>query len=97
MNKPNEQKFLDHEGRVEQWPTKNQDKLLVLSYLASKLEYGIFYTESEVNELLKKWHTFSDWPLLRRELVDRGFIDRNRDGSQYHLIELVLTYPSLYW
>lgn len=79
---------MDKQGRLTQWPTKRADKLQVLAYLASKFELGKHYTELEVNELLKVWHTFNDWPLLRRELFDKGFVDRNRDGSDYRLMEV---------
>ena len=88
MKKANEQRFLDSNGRVEQWPSHHDDKLLVLAYLASKFDPDTVYTEKEVNDLLQTWHTFSDWPLLRRELFDRGFIDRDRDGTNYRLREI---------
>lgn len=28
---------------------------------------------------------FADWPLLRRELVESGFMQRNRDDTEYIL------------
>jgi len=102
MKTANEQRFLDSSGRVEQWPSHQDGKLLVLAYLASKFDPDNTYTEQEVNDLLKEWHTFDDWPLLRRELFDRGFVDRNRDGTNYHLrtiptptSDLVLAMPSV--
>ncbi|MDB5179155.1 MAG: hypothetical protein JWN01_1098 [Patescibacteria group bacterium] len=88
MNKQHEHKFLDDKGRVRQWPTKHKDQLLVLAYLATKSEYSTSYTEAEVNDILKRWHTFNDWPLLRRELFGQGFLDRNPNGSNYRLKEL---------
>lgn len=91
----NEQKYLDDQGRLRQWPTKQKDQLLVLAYLATKFTYGTSYTEAEVNEVLKQWHTFGDWPLLRRELFDRNFLDRNPDGSHYRLQELPTYLPEL--
>jgi hypothetical protein len=54
--------------------------------VAQKFELGRFYHEREVNEVLKQWHTFSDWPLLRRELVERGLMTRNRDGTNYRRV-----------
>lgn len=79
-------RFLDDEERVKQWPKKLSDKKLVLAYLAGKFDANHIYHEREVNELLKQWHTFSDWPLLRRELVEQGFFSRNRTGTEYRLL-----------
>jgi chloramphenicol O-acetyltransferase type A len=78
-------RFLDTDGRVRQWPKRLSDKQLVLKYLATKFEKGRSYHEREVNEVLKQWHTFSDWPLLRRELYEQKLLDRNRDGTDYRL------------
>jgi predicted N-acetyltransferase YhbS len=79
-------RWLDPGGRLARWPTKRSDQLLALQYLVGKFESGRSYTEAEVNDVLKHWHTFSDWPLLRRELYEAGLIDRNRDGSEYRLV-----------
>jgi hypothetical protein len=80
---PDLQRFLDNDGLVKQWPRKLADKRLVLEYLATKFEFNHSYHEREVNEILKQWHTFGDWPLLRRELFEQGFLDRNRSGTDY--------------
>lgn len=95
MTNTDEQRFLDSHGRLTQWPSKHTDQVLMLAYLAGKFDHGMTYTEVEVNVILKKWHTFSDWPLLRRELFDRGFIDRNIDGTNYRLKELSTSVPGL--
>jgi len=76
----------DAEGRIMRWPKKQAGKELVISYLATKFSKDQVYNESEVNELLKQWHTFTDWPLLRRELVERGYITRNKSGSSYNIV-----------
>lgn len=78
-------RFLDEQGRVAVWPSKPTHKQLVLVYLATKFAPGRTYTEKEVNEILKTWHTFGDWPLLRRGLVDAGFLGRDRGGYEYRL------------
>jgi len=91
-----EKRFIDSQGRVTQWPSKRNDKLLVLAYLATKFEFNLSYTEAEVNELLKRWHTFGDWPLLRRELYNYKFLDRNLDGSDYRLFRISTTLSRLF-
>jgi RimJ/RimL family protein N-acetyltransferase len=76
-------RFLDGDKRLNAWPSKTADKLAALEYLATKFEFQRKYSEHQVNELLKKWHNFHDWPLLRRELFEKGFVTRKRDGSEY--------------
>lgn len=75
--------FLDSAGRVTQLPSKQKKKLAVLEYLAEKFELGNTYSERQVNEVCNRWHTFGDCFILRRELVDNGYLDRERDGSKY--------------
>jgi hypothetical protein len=77
------QRLLNKEDQVIRWPTKPKEKMLVIEYLATKFSQDEDYSEQDVNEVLKRWHTFSDWALLRRELFERGFLDREVSGSRY--------------
>ncbi|NCB06141.1 MAG: DUF2087 domain-containing protein [Clostridia bacterium] len=76
-------RFLDEEKRVTMLPAKKEKRDCVLAYLAEKFECGRDYTEKEVNALLSAWHTFDDFFLLRRELVDHKLLLRERNGSRY--------------
>jgi hypothetical protein len=76
-------RFLDDDGKVHVWPKKHADKELVLDFLVTKFEFHKTYHENEVNEILKAWHTFQDWPLLRRELFERDYLARNLSGTDY--------------
>ena len=78
-------RFLDDEGRLKGYPAKQKLKIFALYYLASKFEHGVRYTEKEVNQILKSWHSFEDWVMLRRDLYDFCFLDREPDGSVYWL------------
>jgi hypothetical protein len=80
---PDVHKFLNDDMQVKQWPKKQVDKELVLQYLASKFGFDHSCSEHEVNETLKQWHTFGDWALLRRELYDGYYMDRDRSGTDY--------------
>lgn len=77
--------YLDQSGRVTRWPARRykKDKLLILDYLASKFAPERTYTEREVNAVLNQFHTFEDWALLRRELYEHGYLNREKDGSAY--------------
>ena len=75
--------FLDGDGKVKLFPQRRLARLAVLGYLAERFVPNRFYTEKEVNAILNAAHTFGDYFLLRRELVDHGLLCRTRDGSQY--------------
>jgi hypothetical protein len=75
--------FVDSQGKIKQLPRKVEAKQAVLSYLAQKFSCDKDYTEKEVNNIIDAWHTFGDYFLLRRELVDHGFLSRLPDGSRY--------------
>lgn len=75
--------FLDDKKKIKSWPAKKDLKVAALEYLSTKFEEGVFYKEKEVNDIIKEWHTFGDFFLLRRGLIEEGFLIRTRDGSQY--------------
>lgn len=75
--------FLDEQGRIIRWPAKQSLKIQVIKYIASKFEDERFYTEKEVNETIDKWHTYGDYFMLRRGMIEYKLFDRTRNGSQY--------------
>ncbi len=79
--------FLDSEGRITQIPVPVRTKLPVLAYLAEKFEYGKTYKEKEINGIISQWHTFQDFFILRRLLVDYHFLARTPDGDRYWVVE----------
>jgi hypothetical protein len=81
------QNFLNSEGQVTAWPSKHANKQLVLEYLLQKFSNTKVYTEREVNDILRSWHTFDDWAVLRRSLVDYGYMTRDTDGSNYRRVK----------
>lgn len=76
--------FLDENGRLKQWPSKTAAKNMALEYIASKFEEGKIYSEKEVNEIINEWHTFGDYFILRRGMVDNKLLIRTDDGREYH-------------
>lgn len=88
--KPDIRQFLDHSGKITQLPKKRKTRLSIIEYLAEKFEVGCYYTESEVNDICNKWHTFADFFILRRELVDNCLLSREQDGSRYWKVKIVM-------
>ena len=87
--------FLDADGRLTAYPSKRKMKLYAMIYLSKFIEKNRVYSESEINELLKKLHTFGDPATLRRELYNHRFINRNANGSEYRLEEIQPTLAEL--
>lgn len=77
--------FLDDAGRLRQWPARHKVQRMAAALLARRFEPGRDYSEKDVNFLLMDGHTFADWALLRRCLVDWGYVAREADGSCYRL------------
>ena len=73
--------FLDEKGKIRQWPAAGKTKIAVVGYLAGKFEKDRIYNEKEVNEIINQWHTFNDYFLLRRSLIDYKFMGRTRNGA----------------
>ena len=75
--------FVDEAGRLRAWPSRQKVQREAIARLAALFEPGREYAEREVNELLRRWHTFEDWALLRRMLFDWRLVEREPDGSRY--------------
>lgn len=76
-------RFLDGSGKIKVMPARQSVRLAVLLYLGGKFTAGARYAEREVNGIIDEWHTFNDYFLLRRELVDAGILLRTKNGSAY--------------
>jgi hypothetical protein len=66
-------------GRLLAVPAAHAKRLVVLDHLAGLFEPGRRYPEPEVNRLLERYHP--DYALLRRYLVDDGFLDREDEPA----------------
>ena len=71
------------EGRLTKIPSKQKKLLAVLRWLVGYFEPDCTYTEREVNDIIAQVH--DDYATLRRDLVDFGFLRRERGGGQYWL------------
>ena len=73
----------DAKGRLQRWPSKRSDQLLVLWVVWWQLPGDRQMSEMDVSGLLKGWHDYEDYALLRRELVDLDLLRRTPDGRVY--------------
>jgi hypothetical protein len=75
---------LNADGTIRQVPNSRTQAAkfrIVLEYLLAAFEPGVFYTEKEVNSILRRFH--EDVSGLRRDLIDTKLLARERDGSKY--------------
>jgi len=72
-------------GPLKKFPLKEKQKLVVLREIVKRFDPNKIYHEKEINEVLTT--IYDDYVILRRYLIEYGFIDRKPDGSQYWLKE----------
>ncbi|WP_338720120.1 DUF2087 domain-containing protein [Devosia sp. XK-2] len=80
-------RHFDADGILLRWPSKNSLQPLCLWALWARMEPGRDYTDRDNTELLNGWASFGDHALLRRALVDMGYVARTPDGRTYRRIE----------
>ena len=80
-------RYFDAEGRLKRWPSKASHRVPCLWVVWSRLTPRASFTEKQINAQLEAAHLFGDYALLRRELVDGGWLTRKPDGSDYRRIE----------
>ena len=75
--------FMNESGQLMILPGKYKKKLIAYYYLASKIEIGQRYTESDINDILNQWALFHDSATLRRELYNKHLLNRTNDCRYY--------------
>ena len=69
------------DGPLDIFPTKEKKRVAILRHVIKYFDADKSYHEKEVNAILKPF--YHDYVLLRRNLIDYGFLDRTPDGSSY--------------
>lgn len=71
------------DGVLTKFPQKEKQRLIVLREISNHLKMDYHYDEQELNQILKGF--YEDYVLIRRYLVEYGFLDRKSDGTRYWL------------
>lgn len=72
---------LGPDGPLKTFSMKEKSKVVVIRHLVKRFETDRFYTEKEVNEILKG--AFEDFATIRRYMIEYGLMERKPNGSQY--------------
>ncbi|RKP56837.1 DUF2087 domain-containing protein [Cohnella endophytica] len=71
------------EGPLLKFDIQEKHRLIVLREIAKRFKKDQNYTEKEVNRIIKT--AYEDYAVIRRYLIEYGFMDREPDGSRYWL------------
>ncbi|MGE5329425.1 MAG: DUF2087 domain-containing protein [Deltaproteobacteria bacterium] len=69
------------DGSLKTFDIKEKERLIVLRYIVKRIDREQIYSEKQINEILEK--VYDDYVILRRYLIEYGFLDRKPDGSEY--------------
>ncbi|OWY40841.1 hypothetical protein CEK28_00780 [Xenophilus sp. AP218F] len=80
-------RHFDAQGRLIRWPKKFSEQRACLWALWSGLPRGVEWREADINAAIRALEAFGDHVLIRRELVEGGWIGRADGCRRYWLIE----------
>ena len=79
----------DEVGRMIRWPSRTNHQLLCLWGVWAHIPGGARFSEAEINDFINSAHTFGDFAILRRSLVNEGMLARTPDGRIYRRLDPV--------
>ncbi len=68
--------YLNRDGSLKAIPNQQKKLMVILTHMAKNFKPGIQYPESQVNQILRKYH--EDYAALRRYMVDNGLLNREK-------------------
>ncbi len=74
-------RYFTPEGKLKDLPSKEKRKIIVLRHIAENFKPNYRYTEKEINRILKR--IYEDYAIVRRYLIEYGYLDRCNDCSYY--------------
>ena len=77
-------KYFREDGKLDRYPIKAKDQIVVLRKVVTLFETGEKYSEKQVNAIIEG--IFEDYAILRRNLIEHGFMQRRPDGSEYWIV-----------
>lgn len=70
------------DGSLKTFHMKEKSKIIVLSHISKNFDLGRRYSQKEVDHILNGVYS-DDYVLIRRYLIEYGFLDRTKDGKTY--------------
>ncbi len=73
--------YFDSNGALLTFPSKEKKKIIILREITKNFKPNQEYSEKEINRVLER--IYDDYVLIRRYLIQYGFLDRKNDGQLY--------------
>lgn len=73
------------EGKLLQIPKKEGKKLVIFNEIMKQFDLHKQYSEKEVNAIIQE--IYPDFAIIRRYLVDYGYLSRDKAGIVYTVSE----------
>jgi hypothetical protein len=77
----------DANARLQRWPNKRSEQMLAVWGIWAYLPSDTRWNEAEFSAILRGWHDFDDFAMVRRELCDLGLVQRTPDGRIYRRVD----------
>ncbi len=68
--------YISRDGTLKSIPNQQKKLVVILNHLVKDFEPGVKYPESQVNQMLRRYH--DDTAALRRYMVDNGLLQREK-------------------
>ncbi|MCO4096645.1 DUF2087 domain-containing protein [Macrococcus canis] len=72
-------------NKLVQIPKKEKDKKLLFDWFVTLFNHNETYSEKEINEVIKAY--YNDYAIIRRYMVDYGYLKRTDDGKRYERVK----------
>lgn len=78
-------KFFNANDELIRFPKKEKERLIILQRMCEFFDADKKYKETEVDHIIRRHFLMLDFVMIRRALIDYGFMLRKADGSEYWL------------
>lgn len=85
----NEEKFFEKCIHGQNMPRNDALKQIILKRIMNDFQENKIYFEQEVNEIIKKY--FEDYTLIRRELINFSYMQRDSVKGKYWVVKKELS------
>lgn len=85
----NEKEFFEDCVEKQKFPKDDREKQIILKNIIKKFHKNKEYSEQEVDKIIRNF--YNEFTLIRRELINFGYMERNPYENKYWVIKKELS------